>query len=116
MSYQRQIERLKELIKKAEIRIDKDREKIKTYQTDMLLVQGKVKVLSQESTMQKKEDILKGEKLTDKLEEEWVKELLEKQVINQDEENFSKYYIWNKDVLNDVGLQDIKLENSFYIV
>ena len=33
-------------------------EKIKTYQTDMLLVQGKVKVLSQESTMQKKEDIL----------------------------------------------------------
>lgn len=32
MSYQRQIERLKELIKKAEIRIDKDREKIKTYQ------------------------------------------------------------------------------------
>lgn len=32
MSYQNQIERLKELIKKAEIRIDKDREKIKTYQ------------------------------------------------------------------------------------
>lgn len=32
MSYQRQIERLKELIKKAEIRIDKDKEKIKTYQ------------------------------------------------------------------------------------
>lgn len=32
MSYQRQIERLKELIEKAEIRIDKDREKIKTYQ------------------------------------------------------------------------------------
>lgn len=91
-------------------------EKIKTYQTDMLLVQGKVKVLSQESTMQKQEDILKGEKLTDKLEEEWVKELLEKQIINQDEENFSKYYIWNKDILNDVGLQDIKLENGFYIV
>ena len=32
MSYQNQIERLKELIKKAEIRIDKDKEKIKTYQ------------------------------------------------------------------------------------
>jgi len=32
VSYQNQIERLKELIKKAEIRIDKDKEKIKTYQ------------------------------------------------------------------------------------
>ena len=32
MSYQNQIERLKELIEKAEIRIDKDKEKIKTYQ------------------------------------------------------------------------------------
>lgn len=32
MSYQSQIERLKELIKKAELRIEKDREKIKTYQ------------------------------------------------------------------------------------
>ena len=32
MSYQNQIERLKELIIKAEIRIDKDKEKIKTYQ------------------------------------------------------------------------------------
>lgn len=91
-------------------------EKLTTYETDMLLVQGKVKVLSQESTMQKKEEILKGEKLTDKLEEEWVKELLEKQVIDQEEENFSKYYIWNKDILNDVGLEDIKLENGYYIV
>ena len=91
-------------------------EKIKTYQTDMLLVQGKVKVLSQESTMQKKEDILKGEKLTDKLEEEWVKELLEKQVINQDEENFNKYYVWNKETLKEVGLENIKLTDGFYIV
>ena len=32
MSYQSQIERLEELIKKAETRIEKDREKIKTYQ------------------------------------------------------------------------------------
>lgn len=89
---------------------------VKTYKTDMLLIQGKTKVLSQESIVQKKEDILKGEKIADKLEDEKVKELLEKNVISQDEEKFAKYYIWNKDVLNEVGLSDIKLEIGFYIV
>lgn len=89
---------------------------VQTYKTDMLLIQGKTKVLSQESTIQNKEDILKGEKLSDKLEEEKIKELLENKIISQEEENFAKYYIWNKDVLNEVGLADINLETGFYIV
>lgn len=91
-------------------------EKIQTYETNMLLIQGKSKVLSQESTMQKNEEILKGEKLADKLEEEKVKELINKEVISEEEENFQKYYIWNKEVLNDVGLENIYLENGLYIV
>lgn len=91
-------------------------EKITTYQTDMLLIQGKVKVLSQESTMQKNDEILKGEKLENKLDEEFVKRLLENQIINQGEENFNKYYVWNKETLKEVGLENIKLTDGFYIV
>lgn len=91
-------------------------EKMQTYKTNMLLIQGKIKVLSQESTIQKKDEILKGEKLLDKLEEEKIKELLDKKVINQEEENFSKCYIWNQETLNEVGLSNIYLQDGCYIV
>ena len=41
---------------------------------------------------------------------------MENQIINQDEENFNKYYVWNKETLKEVGLENIKLTDGFYIV
>lgn len=93
-----------------------EKEKIETYQTDMLSIQGKAKVLSQESTVQKNEEILKGEKVENKLEDEKINELINQNIISKDEEFFSKYYLWNKEILNELGLQNISLENGFYIV
>ena len=92
------------------------KEKMETYETDMLLIQGKVKVLSQEAIIQKNEEVLKGKKLEDNIEEEKIKELLEKQVISQEESNFSKYYIIEKETLEEIGLQNINLKKGFYIV
>ncbi len=91
-------------------------EKIENYQTDMLLVQGKIKVLAQESEIQKNEGVLNGRKVSDNLEDKKIKELLEKGIISQDEGQFSKYYILEKVNLEEIGLESINLENGYFIV
>lgn len=92
------------------------KEKLETYQTDMLLIQGKVKVISQEATIQKKEELLKGRKLSDSLEEKQVKKLLDNNIIAQEETSFSKYYILEQSHLEEMGLNNIKLQEGYYIV
>ena len=91
-------------------------EKVQNYETDMLLIQGKVKVISQESTIQKKEELLKGKKVSENLEIEEIARLLENNVISQEEEDFSKYYILEKENLDEMGLNAIKLKEGYYIV
>lgn len=93
-----------------------NKEKIETYETDMLLIQGKAKVISQESAIQKKEELLKGKKLEEHLEEGIIKELLEKQVISQEEVAFSKYYMLEQVTLEEMGLENISLKEGYYIV
>lgn len=98
------------------VRENIEKEKLETYETDMLLIQGKVKVISQEATIQKKEELLKGRKLAEAIEEESVKNLLEKNIISQEETNFSKYYIIEQSHLEEIGLENIKIEEGYYIV
>lgn len=93
-----------------------EKEKIETYQTNMLLIQGKVKVISSEATIQKKEEFLKGRKVSEALEEEQIKKLLENSIISQEETNFSKYYILEKIHLDEIGLTNIELKEGYYIV
>ena len=59
--------------------------------TDMLLLQGKVKVISQENAMAKEERPLIGEKVADNLEDEKVKNLIDNGVLNTEAEDFDKY-------------------------
>ena len=92
------------------------KEQKQSYETDMLLVQGKIKILSQESTIKKSEELLKGRKLSENIEDEQIKKLLENNVISQDEENFSKYYILEKSNLEEIGLNGIELKDGYYIV
>lgn len=89
---------------------------LQTYETNMLLIQGNVKIISQESTIQKKEELLKGRKLADNLEDESVKNLLENNIINQEETSFSKYYILENSHLEEIGLNNIELKEGYYIV
>ena len=93
-----------------------EKEKVETYQTDMLLIQGKVKILSQESTMQKNEEILKGRRLSEVIEEEQVKNLIENNIISKEEISFDKYYIIEKSHLDELGLGNINLGEGYYIV
>lgn len=93
-----------------------EKEKLETYQTNMLLIQGKVKVISNEATIQKNEESLKGRKIEEVIEEEQIKSLLENNIISQEEENFSKYYILEQSHLEEMGLNNIKLKEGYFIV
>lgn len=77
MSYQRQIERLKELIKKAEIRIDKDREKIKTYQEKIVELETfEIQTVLKEADLSINDikSIINDIKLSKEIKEEEIKE------------------------------------------
>ena len=93
-----------------------EKEKLETYETNMLLIQGKVKVISNEATVQKKEELLKGRKVAESIEEEQIKKLLENNIISQEETNFSKYYILEQEHLDEMGLDNIKLKEGYFIV
>lgn len=93
-----------------------EKEKLETYQTNMLLIQGKVKVISNEATIQKNEELLKGRKLEESIEEEQIKSLLENNIISKEEENFAKYYILEQSHLEEMGLKNIKLKEGYFIV
>lgn len=98
------------------IKTSVEQQQLENYQTNMLLIQGKVKILSQESIIQKNEEILKGKKVLDNLEDEQIKILLEKSVISQEETSFEKYYILENADLEEMGIQNVILKQGFYIV
>ena len=89
--------------------------KIENVTTNMLLVQGKIKVIAQENEMNKDENTLIGKKVSENLEDEKVKILIENKVISQDEENFDKHYIIDSETLNELNLKD-NLNGEYYIV
>lgn len=91
-------------------------EVLKMYETDMLLIQGKVKVLSKEAIVKGNDDDLKGKKIEENLEDETIKKLLEDGIISKEEKDFSKYYIIDKQTLDEMGLTDVKIRDGFYIV
>lgn len=79
--------------------------------TDLLQVQAKVKVINEQSVVNDDEALLKGEKVQDSQNEEVISianSLKEKEIIKEDEENFDKYYVWNKALLEELGLTNVK--------
>ena len=93
------------------------KECLEDIKTDMLLVQAKVKTIQGEYTLEKKnEEILKGTKLLDMQENETIKQFIEKENIDINEKD-KKYYVLNKENLEELGLEKVALEeNTYYIV
>lgn len=92
-----------------------DNMQIEDITTDMLLLQGKVKVISQENIIKKDERPLVGKKVSENLEDEKVKALIENGVINQEEEDFENYYIIDGENLKEIDLKN-NLDGEIYIV
>ncbi len=92
------------------------KEELESLKTDMLLVQAKVKKITGEYTLEQKEELLKGTKIDEMAENATIQNFLEKEIIDVEEEN-KKYYVLDKQNLEELDLQKVKLkEDSYYIV
>lgn len=89
--------------------------KIENVTTDMLLVQGKIKVIAQENEMNKDENTLIGKSLSENLEDEKIKALVDSKVINTETEDMDKYYIIDGETINSLNLEN-NLDGEYYIV
>lgn len=88
--------------------------KIENLTTDMLLVQGKIKIIAQENEMNNEKGLL-GKKVQDNMEDEKIKKLIEEKVISAEDENFDKYYIIDSENLKELNLENT-LNGEYYIV
>ena len=98
------------------IRILNQKGKIAYFETNMLQIQGKVKILSEEDNMDKDTNKLKGRKIEENKDIEKVRQLINDGIISEEEEKFSRYYIIDNFDLEQMKLDNIYLDNGFYIV
>ena len=93
-----------------------DEQKLEDIRANMLLIQGKCKILQETTKVNNNQDALKGRKLSEMQEEQPIKDFLEKELFDIDEKD-KKYYVLNQQNLNDMGLNNVVLEeNAYYIV
>ena len=88
---------------------------IEDLTTNMLLVQGKIKVLAQENNMDGEEYPLIGDKLADDLENEIIKKLIDDGIIDKEEEDFDNYYLIDKEDITKLKLEEA-VNEEYYVV
>ena len=97
-------------------RLQTTKENLEDIKTDLLLVQAKVKKISSDYILEKKDEVLVGTKLSDIKDEPTMQEFLNKNSINLEEKD-KKYYVLNQQNLEEMGLTQVKLEeNAYYVV
>lgn len=92
-----------------------DGEQLETIKTNMLLIEGKTKVIAEKVRIKEKDSTYVGTKIEKETEDDKIKELQEKNVIDLNAKDV-KYYILNQSNLEELGLSNIHLEEGFYIV
>ncbi len=97
-------------------RIEYAKSSLEDLKTDILLVQAKVKTISGEYTLQKKDEVLKGTKIAEMKDDPAISNLIESEEINIEDKE-KKYYVLNKENLNELKLENVMLEeNNYYVV
>lgn len=84
---------------------------LKTLDTNMLLIQARVKVISEKNQFDENTP-LKGSKVADITSDADIDKLKNEGIINESDSNYQSYYLWNQDILNEEGLDSIKLKNN----
>ena len=97
------------------VRMQTTKEELEDIKTDLLLVQAKVKKISSDYILEKKDEVLIGTKLTDIKDDPVIQEFLNKNSIDTEEKD-KKYYAINQQNLNEMGLPQVKLEEKAYYV
>lgn len=85
--------------------------------TDLLLVQAKAKVIAEKASFNDDESLLKGQQLNEITENDQIEKLKEDGIISESETNYDKYYIWNKQTVEELDLGITEMEDTdFFIV
>ena len=91
-----------------------DEQKIEDIRTDMLLIQGKCKILQETTKVNNNQEGLKGRKLSEIQDDRIISEFLNRNII--DSTNIDKYYALSNDDLTSMELDIQNEENSYYVV
>ena len=91
-----------------------DRENVST---NLLLIQAKAKVLKEKANFNNDEAILKGQKVSEIVDNEVVEELKAKGVLDTADENYNSNYLLDKQAIEEleIGIDKIS-DDDFYIV
>jgi len=90
-------------------------EQLETIKTNMLLIEGKTKIIAEKVRIKEKDATYVGTKVEKETEDEKIKELQEKGVIDLKTKD-ANYYILEQNDLEKLGLTNIMLEEGVYIV
>ena len=89
-------------------------EEFETLKTDMLLIQGKIEVVSQKVDIEEEDAEYIGTSIKENKEDEKIQNLINNIIIDIDSKK-SKYYCINNDNLNELGLENVRVDD-YYIV
>lgn len=89
-------------------------EEFETLKTDMLLIQGKIEVVSQKVDIEEEDAEYIGTSIKENREDEKIQNLVNNNIIDIDSKK-SKYYCINNDNLNELGLENVRVDD-YYIV
>ncbi len=93
------------------VRIERSKANLENVKTDMLLIQAKIKAVSNEQTLKKKKNVLVGTKISDMKDNNTIKEFLDKDIINIKSKK-NNYYVLNQKDLEDLEIKQVQLENN----
>ena len=91
-----------------------DEQKIDDIRANMLLIQGKCKILQETTKVNNNQDVLKGKKLSDMQDDSIISDFINKNII--DSSKLDKYYALSNDDLKSMELDVQNEENSYYVV
>ena len=91
-----------------------DEQKLEDIRANMLLIQGKCKILQETTKVNNNQDGLKGRKLSEMQEDSIVSEFLNKNII--DSSKLDKYYALSNEDLSAMELDIKNEEKSYYVV
>lgn len=87
------------------------RASLQNLNTNMLLLQAKIKTLAEESRFNKDESKLKGKKVSEITDNNKITQLINENII----ENAEQYYLLSQDDLNSMGLEKVKVEDGYLV-
>ena len=91
-----------------------DEQKIEDIRANMLLIQGKCKILQETTKVNNNQDVLKGKKISDMQDDSIISDFINKNII--DSSKLDKYYALSNEDLSGMELDIQNEENSYYIV